>query len=226
MESHKQTKDYFDEISPKYTIQGRKHSYYLKSLFKILKSKVRPNSSVLDVGCGSGDLLNCLNPKVGVGIDLSEGMLKIARKRLKSKNFIFYKGAAESFELPQKLNFDYILLVDVLEHVKDIEKTVKNIKRYCSKNTVFYIWVTNHTMSWVSEVAQLLKIKEEGPHKWPRKAQIRKILKKQGLNFEESYYLPVPFSIPILSDFLNRFLPKISLLKKLCYIILFECKIE
>ena len=35
----------------------------------------------MELGCGTGDLLNALKPKRGVGIDFSQEMVRIARKR-------------------------------------------------------------------------------------------------------------------------------------------------
>ena len=45
------------------------------------------NPIILELGCGTGGLLNALKPKRGVGIDFSPAMLEVARKRYPELEF-------------------------------------------------------------------------------------------------------------------------------------------
>src|ERR1017187_7138863 len=58
---------------------------------------ISPDSSVLEVGCGSGELLGRLRAKRKVGIDLSERQIEAARER--SPDCEFQVQAAETLEL-------------------------------------------------------------------------------------------------------------------------------
>ena len=58
------------------------------------------------MGCGSGDLLAALQPSVGLGVDVSSGMLALARER--HPHLQFAKAAGEDIDLGQ--NFDYVVL--------------------------------------------------------------------------------------------------------------------
>ncbi len=42
---------------------------------------------VLELGCGTGQLLNALKPSYGLGVDLSQNMLNIAQKEYPHLNF-------------------------------------------------------------------------------------------------------------------------------------------
>ena len=49
---------------------------------------VPPDLRVLDLGCGTGDLLATLRPSKGVGVDFSERMINIASSKYPKLNFI------------------------------------------------------------------------------------------------------------------------------------------
>ncbi len=52
--------------------------YYHKRLTQIYQFLVAPGQRVLEIGCGTGDLLVRLRPGLGVGIDFSPEMVKRA----------------------------------------------------------------------------------------------------------------------------------------------------
>jgi ubiquinone/menaquinone biosynthesis C-methylase UbiE len=49
--------------------------YYHQHLTEIYRYLVPPGLRVLEMGCGTGDLLSALKPSLGVGVDFSEEML-------------------------------------------------------------------------------------------------------------------------------------------------------
>ena len=49
--------------------------YYHQRLTEIYRYLVAPGQRVLEIGCGTGDLLSALKPSVGVGVDFSEEMI-------------------------------------------------------------------------------------------------------------------------------------------------------
>ena len=60
---------------------------------------VPPGQRVLELGCGSGDLLASLEPSHGVGVDLSPAMIDAARDRHDSERLHFLAASAEEVEL-------------------------------------------------------------------------------------------------------------------------------
>ena len=83
-----------------------------------------PGLNVLDVGCGTGDLLRLLSPLVtpgrAVGIDLSETMINEARSRSESgsANLVFEQGDVLALQFEDGA-FDRVMASQVLIHVPD-----------------------------------------------------------------------------------------------------------
>ena len=99
-----------------------KRSYYYDYLSRVLKARVAPGQRVLEIGCGSGDLLAAVSPSFGVGIDLSGKAVAAARARHPDLHF-FEGDACEAATLTQARGpFDVILIVNVLTFLGDVRR--------------------------------------------------------------------------------------------------------
>src|SRR5271166_3799175 len=76
---------------------------------------VPPRASVLEMGCGLGDLLAEVKPSQGIGVDFS--VKTIALARLRHPDLEFNVGNASHWSVPEQ--FDYILLADLINDVPD-----------------------------------------------------------------------------------------------------------
>ncbi|WP_148219829.1 class I SAM-dependent methyltransferase [Azospirillum sp. B510] len=91
-----------------------------------------PISTVLDVGCGEGSLIQMLRPAKPAhyaGADFSESALRIARQRTPDAEFFrldLTEGALER-------RFDLVLCTDVVEHIKDDVTAIANLARMTGK---------------------------------------------------------------------------------------------
>ena len=128
-----QVEDMFDNISGKYDFINHFLSFNLDKTWRkkaISCLKDVPVSSILDVATGTGDMIGHalkLKPTRIVGIDLSEGMLKGARKKFPSDingtSISFIKGDSEN--LPFNDNeFD---AETVAFGVRNFENTLKGL---------------------------------------------------------------------------------------------------
>src|SRR3972149_9344922 len=61
-------------------VRDRWLDYYYVRIKKRLAHIIPPGSRVLDIGCGTGELLASLRPSVGVGIDLNEAAIAEAKR--------------------------------------------------------------------------------------------------------------------------------------------------
>ena len=71
----------FDRMAASREAWQRKAAYYYQEQLRYFRFLVPEGLRVLEVGCGLGDLLAALKPARGLGIDLSEMMVKEASRR-------------------------------------------------------------------------------------------------------------------------------------------------
>jgi ubiquinone/menaquinone biosynthesis C-methylase UbiE len=124
---------------------------------------LRPGLNVLDVGCGTGDLLRLLAPIVSpgtaVGVDLSETMIAEARQRSAENvdNLSFRMGSVLELPFPAG-SFDRILATQLLLHVPDSCRALAEMKRVLSPSGVICVseidWGTLVVQSSNSELGR------------------------------------------------------------------------
>src|SRR4030042_5141660 len=112
----KQKIEFFDSAAKDRKHWKKKNRYYYKKITQFMKFVIPEGSSVLEIGCSTGDLLNDLKPFNGVGIDFSVNMIEIAKKNYPQLTFI--EMDAEDFNLDYK--FDYIILSDLIGYLDDV----------------------------------------------------------------------------------------------------------
>ena len=88
--------------------------------------------TILDVGCGDGAfsyLLSCQTGAFVIGIDPSDGAINFAKDKTRHiRNIDFIKASA--YYLPLKRgSVDYVIASDVIEHVREPQKMLAEIKR-------------------------------------------------------------------------------------------------
>lgn len=119
--------EYYDNFSHTYE-KGRYEGYHLliDELEVACLNDYIVGKKVLECGCGTGLILQCISllAEEAIGIDLSEGMLQLARNRnLNVKQ-------ASVTELPFEDNyFDVVCSFKVLAHVEDIQKSINEMAR-------------------------------------------------------------------------------------------------
>lgn len=86
---------------------------------------------ILDVGCGDGALTYLISKNGGyvTGVDLSEEAINFAKEKTKQcGNIKFIKASA--YDLPfESKSFDYVISSDAIEHLRDPEKMLSEMKR-------------------------------------------------------------------------------------------------
>lgn len=106
----------------------------------IIQKTVKPNTFVLDIGCGSGALGQQLKLKGCTvhGIDHCKQALKIAKERLDKA---FYLDL-EQDDLPQN-KYDVIIIADVLEHIKNPKTLLRRAQDCLAEDAELIISIPN-----------------------------------------------------------------------------------
>jgi len=193
-----------------------KNRYYYESMERILRFHVPPGASVLEIGCGTGDLLNALAPGRGVGMDISPKMAERARARYPGLTFI--AGDAEELRLSEK--FDYIIFSDVVGYMEDVQRAFEEFHKVCHSRTRVIVTYYNFLWEPVLRLGERLGMKRPQPEQnWLAPGDIRNLLSLSGFQTISKWYkLLLPVRIPLLSAFCNRVLSGLPLLRKLCLV--------
>ena len=91
----------FDRYAPERERWVARNAAYYSAIERLVAFCVPPGASVLEVGCGTGDLLAALRPSEGVGVDLSSKLIERARQ--KHPNLQFLVADAETLDAPELL---------------------------------------------------------------------------------------------------------------------------
>jgi len=94
--------------------------------------ELKPGETLLDIGCGTGRLLQAVSCRKAVGLDQSQDMLSLAQEKgIES----LVRGSAETLPFPDR-SFDAVTLITVLEFVPDPEKVIREVFRVCKDRMV------------------------------------------------------------------------------------------
>ncbi|MCK5082007.1 MAG: glycosyltransferase, partial [Candidatus Omnitrophica bacterium] len=193
--------EHFDKIAPDYDDWKRKNSYYYSTIKAFISRIIPPGSNVLEVGCGTGDILASMAPARGVGIDISKKMVELASE--KYPRYTFIHSPIENLELEEK--FDYIVMVDVVDHVYDVMDVFKQVHKFCKPTTRIILTTINPWWDPILSVMEKLGAKmPEGPHNFIEKCNLKRMAEVEDFSVSYSgYHLLFPKKIPILSFLAN-----------------------
>jgi len=90
------------------------------------------SASVLEVGCGAGDLLSRMKVASKWGVDVSENQARLAKE--KNPGARFFVQAGEELDLPE-MAFDYIIVSETVNLAADVQRIFERLKRVSHPGT-------------------------------------------------------------------------------------------
>lgn len=206
----------YDLIADEYSKWSQKGKYYHKKIKDLYRFLIPSGKRILDVGCGNGNLLDSLSPSYGLGIDISDRMIENA-----SKNYPHLKFQQDDcHEMKINEQFDYIMMSDLIGDLWDVQKVFQNVSDLCTDRTKVIISNTNYLWDYVLKVAvQLQLVSPKISQNWLSCKDMKDLLLLSDLEVvKQGYYLLFPIYIPLISNFLNRFIARLPLLRRLCLV--------
>jgi 2-polyprenyl-3-methyl-5-hydroxy-6-metoxy-1,4-benzoquinol methylase len=214
------TRRHWDEQAATYDAAKRRNDAYYSTLKRCFSVAVPGESRgrVLDVGCGTGQILASLNPQQGVGIDLSERMIAAAR--------VAYAGRPElRFDICPAADvrsrghdtLDAVISADMLEHADEWRAAVTAMVEVCRPGGVIALSTPNPTWAlplWVLEKARLKM--PEGPHRFVRARHVSAHLRNLGcVQASCRTHLLLPMHLRGAGPALNRIAARVPMLDRL-----------
>jgi ubiquinone/menaquinone biosynthesis C-methylase UbiE len=179
--------------------EGRMGDWFrARQLLVIKEMKLKPESYVLDVGCGTGWAVFQISPLVPLGIvcglDLSPEMIEKAKQKLSSMNNIeFVVSNAERIPYPSQY-FDFVYSTSSFHHYANPLFVLGEMKRVLKPNGELFILESCRKTSpavWVWD--RYLRIFEKGHVKYYTYKELISLLKKAHFEHAELIYLNSEF---------------------------------
>ena len=204
---------FFDGAAASRDARRARSRHYHRELLSFFHFVIPKNSSVLEIGSGTGSLLAELEPARALGLDFSPAMTAAAKAAHPALNF--RTADIEALELTEK--FDYVVMQDLLGNLNDIWLAFRNLSKVTTPETRVVITTYNPLWEPLVMLAEAVGLKAKDPRQnWLDIADIENFLYlnnyevvKKGCRFL------MPFYIPLLSAFFNKFLAKMPFFKEL-----------
>ncbi len=207
-------KEYFNKIAQNRIKYRKSKSYYWNSITKYCNYFIHDNSSVLEIGCGTGELIYQVNGKIKTGIDYSETMIEKAK--LQFPNFDFRVMKAENINLDIK--YDVIILSNIIGYLDDIQLVFNELHKVMHDRTKIIVSYYNNLWEPLIRFAELIGIKKQTPKQsWLSAKDIKNLFYLSGFEcYRHTKKLLIPYNIPLISWVFNKAIANLPLVNSLC----------
>ncbi|KOF56156.1 hypothetical protein AGR56_04380 [Clostridium sp. DMHC 10] len=126
------SRDFFNNLAFKWDEICNHEPLKLKKIIDL--SNIKYNSKIIDIGTGTGIMLDYLmqtNPLKITAIDISENMIAVAKSKYKDNKISFVNDDIFNFK---EDGYDYALLYSVYPHFEDKEALFRQISNLLNNN--------------------------------------------------------------------------------------------
>jgi SAM-dependent methyltransferase len=207
---------YFERLAMQREKWNKRNRFYHHSLENHYRMIIPEGSTVLELGCGTGDLLHAVKPAKGYGVDFSEGMIDKARVKYPELNF--HLADAAFFKCDER--FDYVIMSDLLSSLWDIQEVIRNLRNLIHPRTKVIISSYNYIWEPILRFGEFTRLKARQPlQSWLTVNDIRGLL-----NLEEYEIVKVdrklllPKYVPVFNFIFNRILANLPGINSFCLV--------
>ncbi len=204
---------HFDAMAPDRDRWKARNGFYYAHQTAHVLDLVAPGQRVLEIGCGTGDLLHACRPRVGLGLDLSPAMVGIAAAKYPDLQFVV--GDAEA--LPLQGPFDVVLISDLVGHLTDILEAFECLHQVVGPDTIVVVTYYNYLWEPVLEIGEQLGVKmPQNLQNWVSFADLQNFLTLGGFQVTHTgLHVLLPVNVPLLAPFCNRVLARLPYVRGL-----------
>lgn len=198
--------------------EWHKHNrYYYEDIKSFLRFNIEAGAKVLEVGCGTGELLDAVKPNLGVGLDISSEAVKLASERYPGLEF---KIADIDKEINLAEKFDYIILSDLVGYLEDIQTSFSNLRGVCHERSRLIVTSYNNIWWPVLKFGELIGLKEKQPIlNWIDKEDVINLMDLAGFEvIKKGRRLLFPKYLTLISRFFNKILANLPIINYFCLI--------
>ena len=175
---------------------------YRRLLAHYYNRLIPPTASVLEVGCGDGELLAQIHAQRKTGVDLSAAQIDHARQRI--PNGTFHVQAGERLELNE--TFDVIIVSETLDHSADVQRLLDQLTTVATPETRLLINFHNNLWRPLFALGEWVHLRAAAPPgNWLSSLDIENLLELSAWEtIKRQPRLLCPIAVPLLAPLLNR----------------------
>lgn len=137
----KASREFWDKSAPRYAKSPVRDEAVYQEKLAITQEYFRPDSSVLEFGCGTGStaLVHAPHVRQIIATDISQKMLDIAEQKARDagvENIQFQRGTLNDLSF-EKEHFDVILGLNILHLLEDVDATLATVHKLLKPGGVF-----------------------------------------------------------------------------------------
>jgi SAM-dependent methyltransferase len=195
----------------------RARRYFYAYITRVMQARVPPGQRVLDIGCGSGQLLAALKPARGVGIDLSARAVATARAAYPGSPLYFFEGDGADPALLREVGgpFDVIVMCNVVTHFSDVQATLEALHAVCHPRTRLLVYSYSRLwqpLLWLGELAGFKH--RPPPESWLPAEEVSAMLSLADFEIvRNDYQILLPAGVPLLAELLNRYVGRLPIVE-------------
>jgi hypothetical protein len=165
---------FYDDAPTEPLAGARSYRSLLAHYYNLL---IPPDASVLEIGCGSGELLARLRAGRKVGVDVSPRQIEAARQRLPEAKFSVQAG--ELLELGE--TFDVIIISDTLNLAADVQRLFERLHAVSHRDTRLLVNFQNSLWRPLLSLARVTGLKAPQPqNSWLASSDVLNLLTLAG----------------------------------------------
>jgi SAM-dependent methyltransferase len=184
--------------------------YYHRRLAEVYSFLIPPGRRVLEIGCGTGNLLAALKPAQGVGIDFSTEMIGRAQQRHPELQFIHADAHDFAVESGGEGAFDAIILSDLVNDLWDVQQVFERLRPLVHPRTRIVLNTYSRLWEWPLSLAEKMGVAHPTLYQnWLTVPDISNLLYLAGFETMRSWREVLwPVRTPGIDALCNRFLVK------------------